>query len=102
MRINERTEKNEFRSKVISKLHFHPTIVNIRVEEDKLIARLDDGRELSIPANWMKPLFLQEVNLDKLKDYEILPRGQNVYFPALDEVLHVRTFTDGLKAPCCC
>src|SRR5687768_13402839 len=100
MRIDKHSENKEFRNKVITKLHFHPIIANIQVGENKLIAQLDDGRELSIPTSWFKRLFLQEISLEKFRKYEILPRGHSVLFPEIDEILHVRTFTDGLNARC--
>ena len=106
MRVNEQIDhsigETKFRNKVITKPHYHPTITNIQVEENKLIAQLSDGRELSIPVSWFKTLFLQEVNWKQLKNYEIFPGGHTIFFPDINEPLHIRTFTDGLNARCCC
>jgi len=96
------THQEKSKQKAVYQEHYHPQFISLTVEQAKLTAHLNDGRELSIPRSWFKRLFLQEVEPQQLTKYEICPLGWTVYFPNLDEFLHVRTFTDGLKARCCC
>ena len=74
-------------------------ILNLAVHLEKLTAQLSDGRELSIPIDWFKKWGVENVNAEKLRNYEI-KRGENIYFPDIDEVLGIETFTHGFDAPC--
>ncbi|CFW92963.1 protein of unknown function (DUF4160) [endosymbiont DhMRE of Dentiscutata heterogama] len=74
-------------------------IINLEVQKDKLIAQLSDGRELSIPIVWFKKWGVKGVKVDKLKNYEIW-EGDEIYFPDIDEVLGIESFTKGFDADC--
>lgn len=74
-------------------------ILNLAVHLEKLTAELSDGRELSIPINWLEKWGVAKINTDKLRNYEI-KRGKNIYFPEIDEVLGIEAFIYGFDAPC--
>jgi hypothetical protein len=66
---------------------------------EKLTAQLSDGRELSIPINWFAKWGIERVSAEKLRKYEI-KRGENIYFPDIDEVLGIEVFIHGFNADC--
>jgi len=74
-------------------------IISLKITEEKLFAQLVDGRELSIPMGWFAKWGIENVNAEKLRNYEI-KRGQNIYFSEIDEVLGLETFIYGFNAPC--
>lgn len=74
-------------------------IINLAVHLEKLIAQLSDGRELSIPLEWFAKWGVDNVSANKLRNYEI-KRGENIYFPDIDEVLGIEAFIYGFDAPC--
>ncbi|KLL04197.1 MAG: hypothetical protein MRECE_2c090 [Mycoplasmataceae bacterium CE_OT135] len=85
--------------KTIGKKLTSPQILACEVQAQKLIAKLSDGRELSIPLAWFAKWGVKNATTDKLKNYEIW-RGRNIYFPDLDEVLGIEKFLNGFAAPC--
>ncbi|RHZ36210.1 DUF2442 domain-containing protein [endosymbiont GvMRE of Glomus versiforme] len=85
--------------KAIAKKLTPPQILACEVQAQKLIAKLNDGRELSIPLDWFAKWGVENATADKLKNYEIW-RGKNIYFPDLDEVLGIEKFLNGFAAPC--
>ena len=85
--------------KTVAKKLSQPQIMACEVQKQKLIARLDDGRELSIPLAWFAKWGVENATADRLKKYEIW-RGKNIYFPDLDEVLGIEKFLGGFAAPC--
>lgn len=74
-------------------------IINLAVHLEKLTAQLNDGRELSIPIDWFAKWGVENVNAEKLRNYEI-KRGTNIYFPEIDEVLGIEVFIHGFNSPC--
>ena len=74
-------------------------IINLPVHLEKLTAQLNDGRELSIPIDWFAKWGVENVNAEKLRNYEI-KRGTNIYFPEIDEVLGIEVFIHGFNSPC--
>ena len=74
-------------------------IVSLTVHKEKLTAQLSDGRELSIPLDWFAKWGVENVSASKLKKYEIW-RGNEIYFPDIDEVLGIEKFIGGFSASC--
>lgn len=74
-------------------------ILNLAIHLEKLTVQLNDGRELSIPIDWFAKWGVENVSADKLRKYEI-KRGENIYFPDIDEVLGIEAFIYGFDAPC--
>ena len=74
-------------------------ITKLEVQEDKLIAQLSDSRELSIPISWFAKWGVKGVSADKLKRYEIW-EGDEIYFPDINEVVGIESFTKGFDADC--
>jgi hypothetical protein len=74
-------------------------MIDLEVQKDKLVARLDDNRELSIPIAWFAKWGVKGVTSNKLKKYEIW-EGDEIYFPEIDEVLGIEVFTKGFSAEC--
>ena len=89
-------------AKLITTFHYHSQIVSCQVTEQELTGQLSDGRKVSIPLTWFTQWGFKNFRPEQLKQYEIWEGGQIIFFPALNEPLHVRVFTDGFKAPCCC
>ena len=74
-------------------------IINLAVHLEKLTAQLNDGRELSIPIDWFAKWGVENVNAEKLRNYEI-KRGTNIYFREIYEVLVIEVFIHGFNSPC--
>ena len=98
--MRTRTQTKEIKKSVFPKnLKLEPKILNLAVHLEKLTAQLNDGRELSIPIDWFAKWGVEGVNAEKLRKYEI-KRGENIYFPDIDEVLGIEVFIHGFDAPC--
>jgi Protein of unknown function (DUF2442) len=95
-----RTQQKEVKQAIFTKAENEEVkIINLAVHLEKLTAELSDGRELSIPISWFAKWGVENVSADKLKNYEIW-RGQNVFFPEINEVLGIEKFIGGFEAPC--
>jgi len=90
-----RTNKNESKQILLSKVE----IINLVVHKEKLTALLNDGRELSIPLEWFAKWGVENVTAKKLKKYEIW-RGENIFFPNINEVIGIESFIGGFNASC--
>ena len=97
MRTN--LNKGEKNQPIILSIKTEAKIVNLAVHLEKIIAQLNDNRELSIPINWFEKWGIKNVSADKLKNYEIW-EGDEIYFPDIDEVLGIEKFIGGFDASC--
>ena len=97
MRTN--LNKGEKKQPIILSIKTEAKIVNLAVHLEKIIAQLNDNRELSIPINWFEKWGIKNVNANKLKKYEIW-EGDEIYFPDIDEVLGIEKFIGGFDASC--
>jgi len=98
--MRTRTQEKENKLTIISRTKtkkIEPKTINLAVHLEKLTARLDDGRELSIPINWFAKWGVENVSAEKLRKYEIW-EGDEIYFPDIDEVVGIESFTDGFYA----
>lgn len=100
MRKGQKEVKNT--GEILSTFHYHPQIISCQVSEQELIGELSDGRKVSIPLSWFSEWGFKDIRSEQLTKYEIWEGGHAIFFPEINEPLHVRTFTDGLKARCCC
>ena len=77
----------------------HPLIFKLKVNQTKITACLNDGRQISIPFEWFTKWGVK--NPEQLKKYELVKEGDYmVYFPEVDVDLGVEVFTDGLRSNC--
>ena len=100
--MRQEQEKTEIVNNPITTFHYHPQIVSCQVNEQEVISQLSDGRKLSIPLAWFVKWGFKNIQPQQLAKYEIWEGGQIIFFPEINEPLHVRAFTDGLNARCCC
>jgi hypothetical protein len=72
-------------------------IADVRFDERRMHVLLQDGREISVPL-WWYPRLLHATPKQR-DNWEILPFGDALHWPDLDEDLDVRGFLIGAKAP---
>ena len=97
--LRTNTQKGETKRPTLLKKKAEVKIINLAVHLEKLTAQLNDGRELSIPLEWFAKWGIENVSAEKLRKYEI-KKGENIYFPDIDEVLGIEVFIYGFDAPC--
>ena len=75
-------------------------ITRFEVQKEKLIAQLDDGREVIFPISLLTKLEIlnPEIKPEQLKKYEIWGNGQAIFFPEIDEVIPTWIIAQGLKS----
>jgi hypothetical protein len=74
-----------------------PRIVRMEVTNDAIVARLADGRVISVPIAWSWRL--QQATAAQRKRYEIIGGGDGVHWPDIDEDISVHGMLHGLPAP---
>ncbi len=72
-------------------------IADVRFDERRMYVLLQDGREISVPLWWYPRLL--HATPEQRNNWEILPFGDALHWPDLDEDLDVRGFLIGAKAP---
>jgi hypothetical protein len=60
-----------------------PRLLDIQVTEDEIIARLVDGRTISVPLAWSWRL--SEATLEQRQNFEIIGEGHGIHWPDIDE-----------------
>ncbi len=73
-----------------------PTIKNIQITEDEIIANLVDGRTISVPLVWSWRL--SEAPPQQRSNYEIIGDGQGIHWPDVDEDISVEGMLYGTPA----
>jgi hypothetical protein len=73
-----------------------PRILNARITEDEIIARLVDGRTISVPLIWSWRL--AEATGKQRQHFEILGDGQGIHWPDIDEDISVEGMLHGSPA----
>ncbi|RHZ37388.1 DUF2442 domain-containing protein [endosymbiont GvMRE of Glomus versiforme] len=87
---------------IVYKWHTHPRLLELKVNQTKITAYLDDGREISIPISklakrWQKP----DLTTKQLEKYEIDERERfSFHFPDADVDDNVLAFA-GKNCGCC-
>ncbi len=71
-------------------------LLDIRVTEDEIIARLVDGRTISVPlaCSWR----LSEATPGQRNNFEIIGDGQGIHWPDIDEDISVERMLCGSSA----
>ncbi|MGH6900228.1 MAG: DUF2442 domain-containing protein [Geminicoccaceae bacterium] len=72
-------------------------IANVRFDDERMYVLLHDGREISVPL-WWYPRLLHATPAQR-NNWEILPFGDALHWPDIDEDLDVHGFLLGAKAP---
>jgi hypothetical protein len=73
-----------------------PRLIDVRVTDDEIIARLLDGRTISVPLAWSWRL--SKATLEQRSNYEIIGDGQGVHWPDIDEDISVDGMLHGTPA----
>jgi hypothetical protein len=71
-------------------------LLSIRVTEDEIIARLVDGRTISVPLAWSWRL--SEATPDQRRNFVIIGDGQGIHWPEIDEDISVEGMLCGSPA----
>ena len=72
-------------------------IADVRFDDERMYVLLQDGREIAVPL-WWYPRLLRATS-EQRNNWQILPFGDALYWPDLDEDLDVHGFLIGAKAP---
>jgi hypothetical protein len=73
-----------------------PRIEQVRVTEDEIIARLMDGRVISVPLAWSWRL--AEATPAQRANFRLIGTGQGVHWPDIDEDISVEGMLHGTPA----
>ena len=73
-----------------------PRIEQVRVTEDEIIARLVDGRVISVPLAWSWRL--AEATAAQRANFRLIGAGQGVHWPDVDEDISVEGMLHGTPA----
>lgn len=65
-----------------------PTAVDVTVSDTLLHVSLADGRELSVPLEWLPRL--RDATLEQRQHWRLIGRGQGIHWPDVDEDISVR------------
>jgi hypothetical protein len=76
----------------VKKVKNYPVITGVAVRAGKIIAILNDGREVSIPLSRF-PRLLNATSIQQNR-FEISPSGYGIHWPELDEDISVKAFID--------
>jgi hypothetical protein len=71
----------------------YPRAVDLAFDDEMLVVRLEDGRELRIPIEWYPSL--RDATDAQRQRWEFIGGGVGVHWPDLDEDLSIR----GMLAP---
>ena len=73
-----------------------PRIQHVRVTEDEIIARLADGRVISVPLAWSWRL--SEATSQQRAHFRLIGAGQGVHWPDVDEDISAEGMLHGVPA----
>jgi hypothetical protein len=73
-----------------------PRIQDVRVTEDEIVARLVDGRIISVPLAWSWRL--SEATPRQRARFRLIGSGQGVHWPDVDEDISVEGMLHGVPA----
>ena len=73
-----------------------PRLLDVRMTEEEIVARLVDGRTISVPLVWSWRL--SEATPEARSHFEILGDGQGVRWPDIDEEISVEGMLHGIPA----
>jgi hypothetical protein len=73
-----------------------PRIQHVQVTEDEIIARLADGRVISVPLAWSWRL--SEATPQQRAHFRLIGSGQGIHWPDVDEDISVEGMLHGVPA----
>ncbi len=73
-----------------------PRIIDVRVSDETITARLADGRTISVPLAWSWRL--SEATPDQRSHWEIIGDGLGVHWPEVDEDISAEGMLSGVPA----
>lgn len=73
-----------------------PRIEEVRVTQDEIVARLADGRVISVPLAWSWRL--AEATPAQRANFRLIGAGQGVHWPDVDEDISVEGMLHGAPA----
>ena len=73
-----------------------PRIQDVQVSSDEIIARLADGRVISVPLAWSWRL--SEATPKQRANFRLIGSGQGVHWPDVDEDIRVEGMLHGVPA----
>ena len=68
--------------------HNPPKAVEVWFEEQKLIVRIEDGREVAVPLEWFPKL--RDATPGELNNWSFIGNGIGIHWEDLDEDLSIR------------
>lgn len=71
-------------------------VTSVEVTEEAIVARLADGRTISVPLSWSWRL--SDATPEQRAHYEIIGDGSGIRWPDIDEDLSVRGMLEGVPA----
>ena len=74
-----------------------PRIVEIHITDEEILARLVDGRTISVPLAWSWRL--SDATEEQRRNFEIIGDGQGVHWPDVDEDISAEGMLSGTPAP---
>lgn len=74
-----------------------PLIREFEVTEEEIVARLMDGRTISVPLAWSWRL--SEATPEQRANFRLIGAGQGVHWPDVDEDISARGMLAGVPAP---
>lgn len=73
-----------------------PRALTVTVTDDRITARLVDGRIISVPLAWSWRL--TEATPEQRRRYELIGGGEGIHWPDVDEDISVRGMLEGIPA----
>ena len=73
-----------------------PRLLALEITDDEIVARLADGRTISVPLAWSWRL--SEATPAQRQNYQLLGDGEGVHWPDIDEDLSVSGMLNGIPA----
>jgi len=73
-----------------------PRIVGVTVDDERITARLADGRSISVPLAWSWRL--SDATPAQRDHFEIIGMGQGIHWPDVDEDISVHGMLYGIPA----
>jgi hypothetical protein len=70
---------------------------DVEVTDNEIIARLTDGRTISVPLAWSWRL--SEATPQERTNFRLIGAGQGIHWPDIDEDISIRGMLDGTPAP---
>jgi hypothetical protein len=76
--------------------NIEPKIKSIKINEDEIVADLQDGRTISVPLAWLWRL--SNASENQRMNYEIIGDGFGVHWPDVDEDISAQGMLTGIPA----